>query len=87
MIEPPESERDAFINAKIVDAGGEPIEGAYADFDAYCDRWEAEHPGETIDYGVEFGQWLANKTGSRVLGRQLGSGRTTVAEPEEEHGG
>lgn len=52
-------------------------------FDRLCDEWEAAHPGEQIQYGELFGQWLANESGQAIIGGPVGEPPTVVAIPDE----
>lgn len=56
----------------------------YEGFDALCDRWEADHPGEEAPLGDLFAQWLADESGTPIIGGPVGEPPTVVAIPEDE---
>lgn len=56
--------------------------GDFGEFDAICDRWREEHPGEEVPCGDLFGQWLANETGRAIIGGPLGEAPSNVAIPD-----
>ena len=51
-------------------------------FDLFCDRWEREHPGEEADVPALFAQWMADGTGSAVIGIEETGSDIVVAIPD-----
>lgn len=56
----------------------------YADFDAFVEEWIEVNPDLTPPVGQLFAQWLANVTGSPVIGRPIGGPPDVVAIPDYE---
>lgn len=54
------------------------------EFDAFVDAWVEVHPGEDVPLTALFGQWLANRSGSTIIGRQVNGDGLVVALPENE---
>lgn len=58
--------------------------GRFGGFDLMCDEWESAHPGEPVPVGELFAQWLADESGTAIVGGPVGEPPAIVALPKEE---